>query len=248
MALTVSFLGKVFVKSLRRSINLAGDERDKGRWRPLIGLQGPAWMTQISEHERIAETVLIATASLDHGEVRGGKRVMAHQLALISRRIEQRRELGSSQNLLSRHSGLLGLEASTPADPGQRVDQRAAFDAESATDRGLCGAAIKGGDHRREFLGIDGRRATSSPPSPPGGGDAGLHPLLGQGSLELRQRAEDVEQKLALRGGRVHLLGKRAECHTARLEVIHRSQKMRQRPTEAIQFPDNQTIARPEEG
>jgi len=38
------------------------------------------------------------------------------------------------------------------------------------------------------------------------------------------------------------------QSHTARLEVIHRGQKMRQRPTEAIQFPDNQTIARPEEG
>jgi hypothetical protein len=100
-------------------------------------------MEQVAKHKRIAETVLIATAAPDHGEVRGGQCVMAHQLALVGWRIKQRGELGSGQNLSSRHSGLLGLEASTPADPGQRVDQGAAFDAESSTDRSLGGAAIK---------------------------------------------------------------------------------------------------------
>lgn len=112
-------------------------------------------MAHVAEHERIAETVLIATAAPDHGEVRRGQCAMAHQLALIGWRVEQRGEQGSGQNLSSRHSGLLGLEASTPADPGQRVDQGAAFDAESATDRGFGGAAIKSRDHRRELLGIE---------------------------------------------------------------------------------------------
>ena len=207
MALTIPFHGKVFVDGLWKSVDLRGDERDKGRRRPLVGLQGPARMAKVAEHKRIAETVLIATAAPDHGEVRGGQRVMAHQLALISWRIEQRGEQGSRQNLPARHSGLLGFEASTPADPGQRVDQGAAFDAEGAANCGLGGPAIKGRNHRRELLRIDGRRAASSSPAPLGGGNASLHPLLGQGSLELCQRAKDVEQKLALRGSGVHPLG-----------------------------------------
>ncbi len=32
MALTIAFHGKVFVDGLRKSVDLPGDERDKGRW------------------------------------------------------------------------------------------------------------------------------------------------------------------------------------------------------------------------
>src|SRR3954468_22849 len=66
------------------------------------------------------------------------------------------------------------LDAGRPSDPGQGVDQRAALDAEGATDRGLGGAAVEGGDHRPELLGIDdgGAAAPAAPaagPPPPRG-------------------------------------------------------------------------------
>jgi hypothetical protein len=88
MSLTVSFRGKIFIDGMRKGIDLPGDKCDKGRGWPLLRPQGPAWIPQIAEHERITETVLITTASLDHRKVAGRQRVMAHQLALIGWGIE----------------------------------------------------------------------------------------------------------------------------------------------------------------
>ena len=142
----------------------------------------------------------------------------------------------------------LHLEAGRPADAGQGVDQRAALDAEGAADRRLGGAAVERRDHRGELLGID-RDGTAAPTAATARGrEPGLYALLDQRPLELRQRAEDMEQELALRRGGVHLLGERTERDAALLEVVHRGQQMRQRPAEPVQLPDHQAIAGPDEG
>src|SRR3954454_7593219 len=101
----------------------------------------------------------------------------------------------------------LDLEAGRPTDPVQRVDQGAAFDAERAAGRGLGDAAVKRRDHRGKLLGIDCDRASTSPAAALGSSKASSDSFLGQGTLELSQGAEDMEQELALRGGGVHLLG-----------------------------------------
>jgi hypothetical protein len=56
-----------------------------------------------------------------------------------------------------------------------------------------------------------------------------------------------VEQKRALRRGGVHLLGERAERNAARLQLGDRVQEMRQRPAQAIELPDHQTVTRADE-
>ena len=54
-----------------------------------------------------------------------------------------------------------------------------------------------------------------------------------------------MKQEFALwGGGGVHLLGQGAERHPARFEVIHRREQMRQRPTQAVQLPDNKAVTR----
>lgn len=57
-------------------------------------------------------------------------------------------------------------------------------------------------------------------PAPPRRSESGLDPLLDQRPLELGEGAENVEQELALRGGRVHLLGQRAEGDAAALRSV----------------------------
>ena len=80
------------------------------------------------------------------------------------------------------------------------------------------------------------------------GGKTGANPLLDQRSLELRQRAEDMEQEFALRGGGVHLFGQRAECDTAILQFVHCREQMGKRSPETGELPDHQAIAWLEEG
>ena len=90
--------------------------------------------------------------------------------------------------------------------------------------------------------------APASMPAPAlGGVEAGLDALAGQGALELRQRAEHLEQELALRAGGVDPLGEGTERHVAFLQPVHRRQQMGQRPAQAVELPDDQTIARPQE-
>ena len=94
--------------AVRKNIDLFGDERQQRGRGPFAGAQRTARVTQVAKHQRIAEAVVIATAAPDHREVSIGQRVVAHQLTLIGRRIEQRGELGFGQLLSSRHSCLLG--------------------------------------------------------------------------------------------------------------------------------------------
>ena len=138
-------------------------------------------------------TVMVAAAAPDGDEISVRERIVAHQFALFCWRIEQRHHLGFAQLLPSRHSCLLNLDPGRPSDPRQRVDQRAALEAEGATDRGLGGAPLKRQGDRREFLGIDDDRATAMATVTPGRREPSLYPLLDQRPLELRQRAEDVE-------------------------------------------------------
>ena len=98
--------------------------------------------------------------------------------------------------------------------------------------------------------GVEFANAKWAPPmSPPalGGVEAGLDALAGQGALELRQRAEHLEQELALRAGGVDLLGEGTERNLAFLQPVHRRQQMGQRAAQAVELPDDQAIARPQE-
>ena len=65
---------------------------------------------------------------------------------------------------------------------------------------------------------------------------------LRQGSLELCQGAEDMEQELALRRGGIHL-GQRTKRDPACLEIVHCAQQMRQRSAQTVQLPDHQAVA-----
>src|SRR5208283_983880 len=89
----------------------------------------------------------------------------------------------------------------------------------------------------------DGDGTTAAATAPPSCSEPGLDPLLDQRPLELGEGAENVEQEFALRGGRVHLLGQRAESDAARLEIGHRGKKVRQRSAEPVQLPDDQAVA-----
>ena len=94
--------GEVVIDGPRPHIDLVGDERDQGRRRPLIRPQRPSWMAQIAQHQRVAEAAVIASAAPSHREIRLGQRVIAHQLAPVRGRIEERGDLGLGQ-LLSAH-------------------------------------------------------------------------------------------------------------------------------------------------
>lgn len=141
--------GEVVVDHIRQNLDLVRDESQQRRRWPLAGAQRTAGKTQVAKHERVAEAVVVAAAAPDRCKVGGGQGEVAHQFALICRRVEQLRNLDVTQSLPSRHSCLLDLGPGRPADPGERVDQRAALDAEGAADRGLGGAAVKRRNHRR---------------------------------------------------------------------------------------------------
>ena len=93
---------------LRKNVDLLGDERQQRGRRSLAGAQRTAGIAQVAKHQRVTEAVVIAAAAPNRGEVRVGQRVVADQLTLIRRRIEQRGDLGFGQLLPSRHSCLPG--------------------------------------------------------------------------------------------------------------------------------------------
>src|SRR3954462_9533956 len=62
-----------------------------------------------AEHERMAETVVIAAAAPDHDEISSGQREMTHQLTLLRRWVKQLCDLGFAQSLSWRHPCLLAL-------------------------------------------------------------------------------------------------------------------------------------------
>src|SRR3954462_15731980 len=90
-------------------------------------------------------------------------------------------------------------------------------------------------------------RALGLPPCRPRA-RARLGPLAGQVPLELRQRAEDVEDELAAAGGRVDRLLEAAEPDLPGLEGGDRLDEVRERAPQAIEFPDGEGIPRSEEG
>jgi len=102
MSAAILLRGEVVTDRLRPHIDLFGDKRDQGRRRPLIGPQRPPWMAQVAQHQRVAETAVIASATPNHREIRLGQRVIANQLTRLRGRIEQRGDLGLAQ-LLSAH-------------------------------------------------------------------------------------------------------------------------------------------------
>ena len=174
---------------------------------------------------------------------------MANQSTRICRRIEQRGDLGLGQ-LLPAHRSVspCGL---TPADQPIRaresisvlrlipkVRQTAALVAppsSAATTAAIFSASI----------------ATGRPPRRPRR-RAAARPALTRSWVNDRsncaKRPEDMEQEFALRGGGVHLLGQRAERHTAFLEAVHCRQQVGQRSPETVEFPNHEAIARLEEG
>ena len=141
----------------------------------------------------------------------------------------------------------LNIEAARPTDPGQGVDEGAAFDAECAADRRLGRAAVERRDDRGQVLSADrGGTAATTPPAP-GGGETGFDALLSEGTFKLSQRSKYMKQELSLRSRGVHLFGQRTESDASCFKFVHRGQQMWQRAAETIQLPDDQTIARTDE-
>ena len=106
MTATILFGRQITVDGVRQDIDLTSDKRNESSGGPLTGMQRTAGMTQITKHDRVTETAVIATATSDHGDIRVGQCVMAHQFRVIRGRIEQRRELGFRQLLPPRHARL----------------------------------------------------------------------------------------------------------------------------------------------
>src|SRR5512135_3022110 len=105
--------------------------------------------------------------------------------------------------------------------------------------------------------GETGREPTSSHPvsaaSPlasPGAGrpQARLRPLTDQVPLELRQRAEDVEDELAAAGCRVDRLLQALKADLPCLQGGNRLDQVLERAAQAVELPDGEGVARTEEG
>jgi hypothetical protein len=74
-----------------------------------------------------------------------------------------------------------------------------------------------------------------------------LRPLADQVPLELRQRAEDVEDELAAAGRRIDRLPDAAEADLLGLQGGDRLDQVLERAAQAIELPDDQGVARAEE-
>src|SRR5271166_2334352 len=106
VTLPVPIRGEIFVDGIRKNVDLISDERQQSSRRPLTGTQRATRETQITEHQCVAETVMIPTATPDRCEISFGEREVAHQLTLLGRRLKQLRYLDFAQSLPARHSGL----------------------------------------------------------------------------------------------------------------------------------------------
>lgn len=104
MRLAAAFGSSRAVERVRDDVDLFGDEVQQGRGRPFAGAQRAAGVVEVAEHQRVTETVVVATAAPDGGEIRSGESVVAHQLTLLGGRVEQRADLRLAQLLPSRHS------------------------------------------------------------------------------------------------------------------------------------------------
>jgi len=109
VALPVPVRREIFVDAVRKGLDLICNERPQRRRGALAGAQRAAGEAQVAEHQRVAEPIVIAAAAPDRDEVSVGQRVVADQLTLLRRRLEQLRELRFAQSLPSRHPCLLTL-------------------------------------------------------------------------------------------------------------------------------------------
>lgn len=109
VALPVPLRPEILVDAVRKNLDLICNERQQRNWWPLAGAQCAAGETQVAEHQRVAEPIVIATAAADRGQIGVGQRVVADQFTLLHRRLEQIRYLDFAQSLPSRHSCLLTL-------------------------------------------------------------------------------------------------------------------------------------------
>ncbi len=148
MTLPIAFLPQIAVDGIPGNVDLLCDKREQRvRRAPRIA--------QVAKHQRLTETIVVATTTSVRRQIGVREREVAHELAAFRGRIIQLRDLRLAQPLSSCHSCLLALDAGRPADPGQGVDQRAALDAEAAADRGLGRAGIERAGDARQFFGID---------------------------------------------------------------------------------------------
>ena len=106
VTLPVPIRGEIFVDDIRKNVDLISNERQQSSGRPLTGTQRAARQTQITEHQCVAETVVIPTTTPDRYEISFGEREVAHQLTLLCRRLEQLCYLDLAQSLPARHSCL----------------------------------------------------------------------------------------------------------------------------------------------
>ena len=151
---------EILVDTIRKHLDLFGEETDQRRRRPLTGPQSAAGIVEIAEHEPIAEAIGIAPAAQNRREVRCRQRKVTDQLTLLDGGIEQLRDLCFAQSLPWRHSCLPTPASRGPSDPGQGVDERAAFDSERPADGGLGGPAVERRGHGGQLLGVDCRGTT----------------------------------------------------------------------------------------
>jgi hypothetical protein len=97
---------EIGVEAFGQHVELVGDEGQQRHGRPLAGPQRAAGIAQEAEHQRVAEAVVVAAAAPGGGQVSLGQREVAHQVALVRRRLEQLRDLGFAQSLPTRHACL----------------------------------------------------------------------------------------------------------------------------------------------
>jgi hypothetical protein len=87
-SLPVSLGSEIFVDAVRKNIDLRRDEGQRGRRRTLASTQCAPRETQVAEHQRIAEAVVVAAAATDRGKISFGQRVVAYKLTLFRRWLE----------------------------------------------------------------------------------------------------------------------------------------------------------------
>lgn len=109
MTPTILLRCQILLNGFGQDIDLVGDKRDQGGGRSLVGSQRPAGMTQVAQHDSVAEAAMVAAAAADDRDVAIGQCVVTDQLALVGRWIIERGDLRFRQLLPSSHAPLLEL-------------------------------------------------------------------------------------------------------------------------------------------
>ena len=89
------------------------------------------------------------------------------------------------------------------------------------------------------------RRPATSSPACLRRGDPGLGPLPDDGSLELRDAAEDMEDKAPAWGAGVDRFGYRLQRDAAMLQIFHGLDKLLQGSGQTIETPDDEGVTGP---